>query len=132
MKNQLKSTQKILSPTDSHLAASYTGIGLAYDNMDGCSKALLYHEKALGICKKSLPSNHPDFTTSYNNFGAAYTTMGDYLKALPFFERALDIGQRSLPANHPHLHVLKKQIEFLKTFNVFVVYLKNKHDVKRK
>ena len=33
--------------------------------------------KALAICEKSLPSDHPDLATSYNNLGSVEYFMGN-------------------------------------------------------
>ena len=67
------------------------------------SKALSFHEKALGILQETLPPNHPNLATSYNNIGQVYSNMGEYSKALSFHEKALGIRQETLPPNHPYL-----------------------------
>jgi tetratricopeptide (TPR) repeat protein len=96
----IKMNQKILSPTDPELTASYNNIGLVYKNMGEYSKALSSHEKALEIQQKTLPPNHPSFATSYNNIGLVYKNMGEYSKALSSHEKALEIYQKTLPPNH--------------------------------
>ncbi len=45
----IKINQKILSPTHSNLAGSYTDLGLAYNKIGEYSKALSSQEKALRI-----------------------------------------------------------------------------------
>jgi tetratricopeptide (TPR) repeat protein len=45
------------------LAASYSNIGWAYDNIGEYSKALSFHEKAHEILQKNSPSESSD----YNN-----------------------------------------------------------------
>ncbi len=78
------------------------------------STALSFHEKALEIFQKTLPTNHPDFAQSYNNIGAVYYNMGEYSKALSYQECAFDIFQCSLPPNHSHLQIVRHSIEILK------------------
>jgi tetratricopeptide (TPR) repeat protein len=99
----IKIQQKILSPTDPDLAASYNNVGSVYYNMGEYSKALSYYEKALEIYQKTLPPNHPSLATSYNNIGLVYDNMGEYSKALSYYEKALEIYQKTLPPNHPDL-----------------------------
>jgi tetratricopeptide (TPR) repeat protein len=99
----IKIKQKILSPTDPELTASYNNIGLVYKNMGEYSKALSHCEKALEIKPKTLPPNHPSLATSYNNIGSVYNSMGEYSKALSHYEKALEIFQKTLPPNHPLL-----------------------------
>ena len=77
-------------------------------------KALSSHEKALGIFRETLPSNHPNFGIYNNNIGEVYDKMGDYSKALTFYERAVDIGQSSLSANHPRLQIWKNNLKNVK------------------
>ncbi|CAF4565023.1 unnamed protein product [Rotaria sp. Silwood1] len=95
--------EKILSPTDTRLAASYSNIGLVYDKMGDYSKALSFHEKVLKIDQKNLPSNHPNLAASYNNIGMVYDNMGNYSEALSFHEKALEIYQKTLPSDHTDL-----------------------------
>ncbi|CAF1121531.1 unnamed protein product [Rotaria sp. Silwood1] len=95
--------EKILSPTDTRLAASYSNIGLVYDKMGDYSKALSFHEKVLKIDQTNLPPNHPNLAASYNNIGMVYDNMGNYSKALSFHEKALEIYQKTLPSDHTDL-----------------------------
>jgi tetratricopeptide (TPR) repeat protein len=99
----IKINQKILSPTDPDLTASYENIGLVYNNMGEHSKALSYYEKALEIKQKTLPPNYPSLATSYNNIGSVYHNMGEHSKALSYYEKDLEISQKTLPPNHPSL-----------------------------
>jgi tetratricopeptide (TPR) repeat protein len=98
-----KINQKILSPTDPDLTASYNNIGLVYNSVGEYSKALWYYEKDLEIRQKSRPPNHPSLATSYNSIGGVYRDMGEYSKALSYHEKALEIQQKTLPPNHPCL-----------------------------
>jgi Tfp pilus assembly protein PilF len=99
----IKINQKILSPTHSSLAGSYTNLGLAYNKMGEYTKALSSQEKALQIYQKILPKNHPYFATSYTCHGSVYNKMGEYSKALSYHIKALQIYQKTLPENHPDL-----------------------------
>jgi tetratricopeptide (TPR) repeat protein len=99
----IKIQQKILSPIDPNLTASYNNIGLVYDKMGEYSKALSFLEKALEIQQNALPPNHPDLATSYNNIAGVYNNIGEYSKALSFLEKALEIFQKTLSPNHPSL-----------------------------
>ena len=84
-------------------ASYYINLGCAKNNQQDYEKAIWYHEKGLGIFKKILPLNHPDFTTSYDNIGLVYDNMEEYSKALLFYEKALKIRQKTLPSNYPYL-----------------------------
>ncbi|CAF3904094.1 unnamed protein product [Adineta steineri] len=81
----------------------YNQLGYVKDDQGDYEKAIWYYEKALEICQKTLPSNHPSLATSYNNIGSVYSKMGEYSKALSFYEKALEIWQKTLPSNHPDL-----------------------------
>ncbi len=48
------------SPNDPNWAISFNNIALVYDEMDECTRALSYYEKALTIKQQSVPPNHPD------------------------------------------------------------------------
>ncbi|CAF0957788.1 unnamed protein product [Adineta steineri] len=81
----------------------YNQLGFVHSNQGDYEKSIWYYEKALEICQKNLPSNHPDLATSYNNIGSVYEKMGEYSKALSSHEKALAIRQKTLPSNHPSL-----------------------------
>jgi tetratricopeptide (TPR) repeat protein len=100
-KKSINIKQKILSPTHSDLACSYTSLGSVYDNMGEYPKALSSHEKALAIYQKTLPPNSPDLANSYNNIGTVYYHMGEYSKALSYYKKDIEISQKTRPANHP-------------------------------
>jgi tetratricopeptide (TPR) repeat protein len=81
----------------------YYQLGLIQYNQGDYKQAILFYEKHLEICQKTLPPNHPSLTTSYNNIGVVYDNMGEYSEALSFYERALEIKEKTLPPNHSHL-----------------------------
>ena len=60
-------------------------------------KALEYHKKALAICEKAHPPEHPDLAASYNNIGDTYYDLGDHRKALEYHKKAVAIYEKSLP-----------------------------------
>ncbi|CAF4790615.1 unnamed protein product [Rotaria sp. Silwood2] len=113
-KKSIKIKEKILSPTDLSLAASYNNIGSVYNKMDGYSNSLSSHQKSLEIKQKILPSNHLDLGTSYNKIGSVYANMGDSPNALSFLEKALAIWQKSLPSTHPLLKTRMNNIYYVK------------------
>jgi tetratricopeptide (TPR) repeat protein len=77
--------------------------GTLYVSLGAYDKAIGYHEQALDIWQKVLPSNHPDIAGSLNNLGIAWKAKGEYDKAIGYFEQALDIWQKVLPSNHPDI-----------------------------
>ncbi|CAF1456000.1 unnamed protein product [Adineta steineri] len=81
----------------------YNQLGYVKDDQGDYEKAIWYYEKALEICQKTLPSNHPSLATSYNNIGLVYKNMGEYSKALSYYEKALEIQHKTFPSNHPSL-----------------------------
>ncbi|CAF1456869.1 unnamed protein product [Adineta steineri] len=78
-------------------------LGFVHSSQGDYEKAISYHEKALEIRKKTLPSDHHSLATSYNNIGSVYDHMGEYSKALSYYEKDLEICQKTLPLNHPDL-----------------------------
>ena len=86
----------------------------AFRMMGEYSKALPLYEKALGIQKTILPSNHPDLGACYNNIGLVYYNMGDYLKAMSCCAHAVDILQISYPPSHPLVRQFKNNCELIK------------------
>ena len=95
--------EKILSPIDFELAASYSSIASLYFPMGEYSQALSYYHKCIAIQEKTLPVNHPDLATSYNNIGSVYDNMGEYSQALSYCNKSLAIREKTLPVNHPSL-----------------------------
>ncbi|CAF3096501.1 unnamed protein product [Rotaria socialis] len=95
--------EKILSPQDVDLAASYGCIGLAYNKIDDYSNALLFHQKALKIYQQSPPANRSHVAVSFNNIGSVYNSMGDYSNALLYYQKAVTIKEDILPSHHPSL-----------------------------
>ncbi|CAF2126843.1 unnamed protein product [Rotaria magnacalcarata] len=95
--------EKILSPHDVDLAASYGCIGLAYSKIDDYSNALLFHQKALKIYQQSPSANHSQLAVSFNNIGSVYNNMGDYSNALSYYQKAVKIKEDILPSHHPSL-----------------------------
>ncbi|CAF1334344.1 unnamed protein product [Adineta steineri] len=83
----------------------YNQLGYVKHGQGDYEKAIWYFEKALEICQKTLPSNHPNLATSYNNIGSAYDRMGEHSKALSSHEKALEIDQTILPSNQPDFAV---------------------------
>ncbi|CAF3882578.1 unnamed protein product [Adineta steineri] len=84
-------------------AVYYSQLGCVKYDQGDYEKAIWYHEKALEIQQKTLPSNRPHLATSYNNIGKVHDNMGEYLKALSYYEKALEISQETLPSRHPTL-----------------------------
>jgi tetratricopeptide (TPR) repeat protein len=88
---------------ESQKAPIYHQIAWAKDEQGEYEEAITFYDKAIEICKKTLPPNHLNFADAYNNIGMVYHKMGDYPKALSSYEKALEIKQQSLLPNHPHL-----------------------------
>ena len=72
----------------------YNNIGLVYQKEKNFNQALRYHQQALLIGEKTLPSNHPDLGTFH---------MKQYDLALKYFEQFLEIKRLSLPSVHPDI-----------------------------
>ncbi|CAF1011326.1 unnamed protein product [Adineta steineri] len=87
----------------SEKAHYYNQLGYVKNGHGDYGKAIWYHEQALEIQQKSLPSNHPSLAASYSNIGNVHGSMGEYSKALSYFEKAIEIDQKTLPSNHPSL-----------------------------
>ena len=87
------------------LAAVYQIAGRAYCNLGAYEKGLEIQLRAVEICQKNLPDNHPDLANAYDNIGVTYGILMDEQKALWFYEQAFKIRKNILPANHPDLAV---------------------------
>jgi tetratricopeptide (TPR) repeat protein len=83
------------------------------DEQGDYEQSIWYHEKALAIQQKILPSSHPSLATSYNNIVWVFRSMDNYLQALLYLERALNIRQRSLPVNHPSIQDVRENIDIV-------------------
>ncbi|CAF1322380.1 unnamed protein product [Adineta steineri] len=81
----------------------YFKLGTVHFNQGDNKKAISYHEKALEIQRRTLPSNHYDLAESLNDISLVYLTMGEYSKALSFQEKAVEIYEKTLPSIHPDL-----------------------------
>ena len=90
-------------PGSRELAAAYNNVGHTYGALGDHNKALEYKLKALAICEKVLPGDHPDLVLSYNNVGGTYGDLGDHNKALEYQLKALAIREKVLPGDHPDL-----------------------------
>ncbi|CAF1260283.1 unnamed protein product [Rotaria magnacalcarata] len=76
--------QAIFYPNDAGLAASYSGIGLVYDEMGDNLNGLSSHQKSIEIYEQSSTSNNPHLATSYDSIGLVYSKIGDHSNALLF------------------------------------------------
>ena len=90
-------------PGSNKLATAYNNVGLTYSRLGDHKQALKYHQKALSIFEKVLPSEHPDLATSYSWMGDIHGKMGDHPKALEYQLKALVIYEKTLPLEHPFL-----------------------------
>ena len=90
----MENLESILPQKD--LAAFYRHVGETFGDMGDHRKALDYQQKALIICQKMFPDNHPDLAASYNGVGCTYSELGDYKKALEYQRKALEIREEVL------------------------------------
>ena len=90
-------------PDSNSLATSYNNVGTTYYALGDHQKALEYLLKALSICERVLPEDHPDLASSYNNVGYTYGALGAHQKALEYLLKALSICERVLPEDHPDI-----------------------------
>jgi tetratricopeptide (TPR) repeat protein len=84
-------------------AATYSNIGLTYQNMGQYSMALSSFEKTLEIKRKYYPPNDSSLAITYNNIGMVQNSMGNFASAQSYYERAIEIWQNTLPPDHPSL-----------------------------
>ena len=61
----------------------YHHLGYIKNEQGDHQKALFLYERALEICQKILPANHPVLATSYNNMGRCMTTWASTRKHCP-------------------------------------------------
>ena len=59
-------------------------------------KAIPIAEQVIGIRKRILGENHPDYVESLNNLAALYYSMADSTRAKPLFKQALAIRKKVL------------------------------------
>ena len=96
------SLEKRLKDTK-QLATVYNNLGSIYGDLGDHSMALEFKLKALAICEKVLPPDHPNLAASYNNVGMTYGGLGDHSMALEFMLKDLAICEKVLPPDHPNL-----------------------------
>jgi tetratricopeptide (TPR) repeat protein len=90
-------------PDSLGLATAYNNVGGTYGMLGTHKTALEYQLKALAICEKVLPPDHPNLATSYNNVGCSYEELGFIFKSLEYKEKALAILEKVLSPEHPYL-----------------------------
>lgn len=61
---------------------------------------IFYYKKSLEILQKTVPANHPLWTTSYHNIAEVYKKMHEYPQSLSSVKKSLEIRQQTLTANH--------------------------------
>ena len=103
----LRSVEKTVQhqPDSRNLAAGYNNVGMTYGALGDHKQALEYQLKALAICERVLPPEHPDLAASYNNVGRTYGALGDHKQALEYQLKDLAICERVLPPEHPDLAI---------------------------
>jgi serine/threonine protein kinase/tetratricopeptide (TPR) repeat protein len=75
-------------------------IGSAYQGVGEYGKAVLHHERALGI-RRVLGPDHPDTLIAMNNLATAHQAAGKLDLALPLFEETFKLKKAKLGAEHP-------------------------------
>ncbi|CAF0869659.1 unnamed protein product [Adineta ricciae] len=90
-------------PNESGHISIYHSMAIIKYKQGEYQEAVRFHEKAISIEQRLLPSTHAAFAESYNSIGTVYHSMGDYSKALSAYEKSLGIQQQSLLANYPDL-----------------------------
>ena len=116
--NELAETQRALTcnlrsvekteqhqPDSNNLATSYNNVGMTYGALGDHEKELEYQLKALAICERVLPPEHPDLAISYGNVGSTYLALGEPQKALEYELKVISIFEKVLPKDHPHLAI---------------------------
>ena len=103
----LRSVEKTVQhqPDSRNLAAGYNNVGMTYGALGDHKQALEYQLKALAICERVLPPEHPDLAASYNNVGRTYGALGDHKQALEYQLKDQAICERVLPPEHPDLAI---------------------------
>ena len=82
------------------MAHTYNILGKAYNNLDQCSQAKEYTEKALTIRIEIYGEHHGDVATSYNNLGNVYSRLGHYTEAKLHYEKALMLRKEIYGEHH--------------------------------
>lgn len=81
----------------------YQQLGWLKDRQGKYKEAITFNQKTLEIREKTLPPDHPSFSTPYNNLGLIYNKIGEYSKALSLHHQALAIEEKVTPTNHSSL-----------------------------
>jgi len=92
-----------LGEEDTLVAAAYTTLGIAYDNIGEYSLALENFNKALAIQLAVLGAEHSEVAATYHSLGIVYENLGSYREALRNHERALAIWQNAYGSQHPYV-----------------------------
>jgi len=76
------------------------------------------YQRALAICEKVLPSDHPFTAATLNNFALLYQAQGKYKQAELLYRRVLAICERVLSPDHPNYSMtLENYASLLKKMN---------------
>ena len=84
---------------------------MAYSKQGKYDEAIKLFEEIIQIDKKTVGTNHLNFSTHLNNLGGVYYEQGKYNKALPLIKEAYQVRVRLLGENHPVVKDIKKGIE---------------------
>ena len=89
------------------MAASYSNIGVVYQEKGDLENALLQHQRALEIRTRVFGSEHPDVAMSYQHIVAVHFKEGKRAQAIEMATKAYDIKLKVLGPDHPSTRELK-------------------------
>lgn len=88
---------------DERLAASLTGLGLAYSAQRKFAEAEPVLQRAVAVKEHLLGPAHPDFARALLDLGALYRMKSEHAKAEPPIRRAVGILEKALGPEHPEV-----------------------------
>ena len=110
---------QLLTKDDHSIVNSYSGIGLAYENLKQPEKALESFQKALQIRLRLLGKSHPEVIANYRAISAVYVELEQYDKAIDSIQNVLIIQTELHGENHTEV------AECYYTMGLFYNRLKN-------
>ena len=85
--------------------ACYSGIAMAYANMDDFTSSIEYSKKAMDANRELYGDFHPNVALDYNNLATIYNRLSKYKDALDLLEKAIEIDSMLLGVWYPDVAI---------------------------
>ena len=97
----IETLKSFVGPDTSEVARAWDLITRTREARNDVRGAKDATERALDVCRKSLPEDHPDTAQRLTNLGNLLKKLREYAAAEKAYERALAISRKLLPTKYP-------------------------------